>query len=664
MPATRLLLAMLILWQLVAAPAIQAQTAPDARSLKLPALFSDHMVLQREKPVHVWGWAPPGSKVSAAIGAANASATADASGHWSVSLPAMQAGGPHVLTITSGDEQVVLDDVLVGDVWVASGQSNMEWPLEATDDAEAVIAAASHPRIRLFTVARNVSDIPLDDVTSDGWKPANPETVRNFSAVAYYFGRKIQSELDIPIGLLHSSWGGTVAEAWTSGPALMQLPDFRGAVQNIKPGTYTGPDVLQRVQREYDEALSKWMAEMGVRDEGNRMRGEWARASFDASSWKTMTLPGLWEDQQLPGYDGVVWFRKEIDLPAEFAGKEMTLLMGQIDDADSTWFNGHLIGHTQGYNTRRSYTIPAGIAVEGRNVILVRVLDTGGGGGIWGEPENMALVYGDEVITAIAPLDGAWGYQPSVDLRGIRLPARPNLHNMPTHLYNAMIAPLTPFPVKGAIWYQGESNAGRALQYRTLFPALIRDWRTQWKNEAMPFYFVQLANYMAVQKDPNEASDWPLLREAQTMTLDVPHTGMAVTIDIGEADDIHPRNKKDVGERLALAALHDTYGRDVVYSGPAFRAMEREGNTLRLSFDHVGDGLVAKGGPLKGFAIAGPDRNFVWADAHIDGNTIVVSSPQIAEPVAVRYGWANNPVVNLYNKEGLPAIPFRTDTWD
>jgi sialate O-acetylesterase len=372
-----------------------------------------------------------------------------------------------------------------------------------------------------------------------------------------------------------------------------------------------------------------------------------------------MSVPTLWEGAGLTDYDGIVWFRKEVMIPQAEAGKEMTLHLGMIDDADSTWFNGIPVGATNSYTTLRKYTIPGNLVKAGRNVITVRVVDTGGGGGMYGEAKDMKLTSANTTLS----LAGNWQYQTALDITD--MPKQPKVvynQNSPAVLYNAMIAPLVPYAIKGAIWYQGESNAGRAYQYRTLFPAMIKDWRAQWKQD-FPFLFVQLANFMKPSEEPAESA-WAELREAQSMTLSLPKTGMAVIIDVGEANDIHPRNKLDVGNRLALAAQKVAYGDKAVFSGPTYASMKTEGNKIRLTFNNVGGGLVARGGALKEFAIAGPDKKFVWADATIEGNTIVISHSSVQNPVAVRYAWANNPQqANLYNKEGLPASPFRTDDW-
>ena len=633
-----------------------AACSTPATDVRLPALFTDHMVLQRDVPVTVWGRAAPGGTVTASLDGHQAGATVETDSTWRLTLPPMPAGGPHTLTVV-GAETTTVNDVLVGDVWIASGQSNMEWPLRTTNDAEAAIQAANYPNIRIFNVANLVAYTPQDDVRGEGWHPVTPETIRAFSAVAYYFGRDLQQELDVPIGLLGTNWGGTPAEAWTSGPVLKKIPDFAEAVAEIEAAARTENG---QPAKSVEAQRMDWLAGLKARDRGYEQdHPRWAEAAFDDAGWPTMEVPQRWEGAGLPGYDGIVWFRKAFDLPAAWQGRDLMLHLAMVDDVDTTWVNGVKVGSTSPYNEHRAYTVPASALQPGRNVITVRVLDTGGGGGIWGEAADLYLASG----TDRRSLAGPWAYQTAL-AAGDEPPRPPqNLQNQPTTLFNAMIAPLLPFAIRGAIWYQGESNAGRAYQYRTLFPAMIQDWRDRWGLGDFPFLFVQLANFMAPQQNPVEAQTWPELREAQHQTLSLPNTGEAVIIDIGEADDIHPRNKKDVGHRLALAALKVAYGQDVGHSGPSYRGMTREGNTIRLHFDHVGGGLVARGGMLQGFAVAGADRRFVWADATIDGETIVVSSPSVAEPEAVRYAWADNPLISLYNAEGLPATPFRTDDW-
>ena len=622
-------------------------------------LFTDNMVVQRDRRVPVWGWTEPGHRVTVRFHDKKTTVRADAQGKWRARLGPFKAGGPFVLEI-EGPQTVTLTNVLVGDVWICSGQSNMEMGIGGVNEAAAKIAQADFPRIRLYTVPKRVASTPQETVTSGQWQACHPVTVAaggwgGFSAVGYFFGRDLYRQVQVPIGLIHTSWGGTVAEAWTSAEALQKMEDFRPSLDQLVQMTTNQKDKGVTLER----LMSDWYAQ---NDPGSASGPGWAASDFGASDWQTMTLPQNWEQAGLPDFDGVVWFRREVDLPVGWAGQEARLRLGPIDDRDTTWVNGVKVGAMDDWSAARTYRIPAGVLKAGRNVIVVRVLDTGGGGGIYGKPEEMRLELAG--ATDPVPLAGAWRYRDSVSLAKAK-PVPQTLENNPnvvTVLYNGMIAPLVPFAIKGAIWYQGESNAGRARQYRTLLPTMIADWRSRFGVGDFPFFIVQLANFMEAKPEPGE-SVWAELREAQLLTsLRVPKTGLAVAIDIGDAADIHPKNKQEVGRRLALAAEAIAYGKKLEYSGPVYRTMVKVGNRLRLRFDHARGGLVAKGGePLKGFAVAGADGKFVWAQAAIEGDAVVVSSPQVQVPVAVRYGWADNPVCNLYNQAGLPASPFRTD---
>jgi len=630
--------------------------------IRLPSVIGDHMVLQRGIKAPLWGWAEPGEEVRLGVSwhRMERRTVADADGKWMFTVSTPPAGGPYEITL-AGKNTIALKNVLVGEVWVCSGQSNMEWPLHAAANGAQEVATADHPNIRLFTVQKKIAGDPETDCTGQ-WSPCSPETAPGFSAVGYFFGRYLQKELGVPVGLINTSWGGTVAEAWTSSEALAKMPEFKALLDRIAKAK-SDPDAAMK---KYQDALAKWQKKIeaaGAQGQGCIEPG------FDDSSWQEVELPVLWEQTGLGNFDGLVWFRQTIEVPDSWVGKELVLELGPIDDQDTTWVNGVKIGaHTEAnqWQALRKYKIGSDIIQAGKNVIAVQVLDTGGSGGIYGQPEQMRLKPAGGPDDKAIALAGKWRYKVGYDLASMppqpQPPAWMNNPNAPTVLYNGMIAPLVPFGIRGAIWYQGESNAGRAYQYRELFPTMITNWRQDWGLGDFPFLFVQLANFMPTEPEPGESA-WAELREAQLMTLELPNAGMATIIDIGEANDIHPKNKQDVGKRLALWALAQTHGRDIVYSGPLYKSMEIKGNKALLHFDHIGAGLMTQGGPLTGFAIAGTDRKFVWAQARIEGSTVVVSSDKVAEPAAVRYAWANNPTCNLFNKAGLPASPFRTDDW-
>ena len=629
-----------------------------ATNIKLPTLFSDNMVLQRDISLPVWGTANQGGELQIKINGQLKKALVGEDGKWRADLDKMSAGGPYTFEVI-GKDTTIFKNVMVGEVWIASGQSNMEMQMTAVNNYREEIAKADYPNIRLFQVKHTTSLVPIDEVNCPGWDECSPELVPGFSAVAYFFGRKIYKELNIPVGIIHTSWGGSVAEAWTSNGALKTIPDFVDAVKRVEAAR----GEKQMTVENYNDILSARNEKVLSGDAGF-VNGKpvWNDPNLDVSDWKVMKLPTRWETAGYPDLDGIMWFRKEISLPASMAAKDIMLHLGPINDNDITWFNGTRIGSIKDANQLREYKIPASIVKSGKNVIVVNVQDIGYSGGLWGREHQLYIENGRGKKVS---LSGDWLYKIGFDEKKALgpKPLNPVDHNRPTVLFNAMINPIVPYAMRGVIWYQGEGNAGRAYQYRTLFPTMINDWRAHWTQGDFPFLFVQLANFKELQTKPQD-DDWAELREAQLMTLSLPNTGMAVIIDIGDSDDIHPRNKQDVGGRLALNALNLVYEKDVVYSGPIYKSMKVEGNNIHLEFNHVDGGLIAKNGKsLKGFAIAGEDRKFVWAKAKIKGETVIVSAKGINQPLAVRYAWAANPICNLYNKAGLPASPFRTDTW-
>ena len=628
-------------------------------SITLPPLFGDHMVLQRDIPIPIWGNGSPGAVVKVEFAGQTKSSEVQADGTWRVTLEPMPAGGPFDL-IVSGDNTIEISDILIGEVWLGSGQSNMEMPLKSNWArvlrCEEEIAAADYPNIRLFQVEHAAADRPSRHITSNGWLPCSSATVTDFSAAMYFFGRELHNRLGIPVGLIQTTWSGTPIENWMSGDALFNDPEFREIVLNMTQENFT----LEQFQALYESKVDAWREALRrqVSGLGADTRG-WQVPEYDAEDWTPVELPREREETG-SGLRQMVWLRKEVELAEEPTG-DIILSLGPIHDFDITWFNGKEVGCTAGRRLIRNYSVPEDLIRPGRNVITVLALNIGHRNGLYGEPRQLHL---KTAAGETLPLAGSWKCRVDpAEADAASLPAGPpSRANRPTVIFNAQIAPLVPYGMRGMLWYQGEANADRAYQYRRLFTTLITDWRAQWAQGDFPFLFVQLANWQRRQTRPTD-DEWAELREAQQMALSLPNTGMAVAIDIGDADDIHPRNKQEVGRRLALDALHKVYGIDVPCSGPIFRAMHIDSDQVRLSFDHAERLSTPEGEPLQGFAVAGEDREFHWADARIEGESVVVNSPNVPRPLAVRYAWAANPIGNLYNGAALPTAPFRTDTW-
>lgn len=633
-------------------------TASQAR-VSMPHLFSDNMVLQRDAKIAVWGSAAAGESVTVSIGKQKVKALADGAGQWRAELAPMAAGGPHELTVTGGNT-LSFKNVLIGDVWICAGQSNMQFGTNRVLNADKEIANANYPKLRLYNVDYAMTENGPAADTVGTWKECSPATVAEFSAVAYFFGRDLSKSLDVPVGLVCAAMGATAAESWTSLDGLKTMPDFEAAVANSQ----------QRAARLNDGTFRNQMdAWYRANDAGSEADQGWAALNFDDAAWKTMLLPGYYnyKAEELAKHEGVVWFRKNLDLPAGWEGKTATLHLGAIDDGDTTWVNGVKVGATDGWNAPRDYPLPVGLLKTGRNILAVRVLNSGTAGfqavgGMWQASELKPEP--GEAAPAVMSLVGPWKYSAGVSLAvSAPLPVQPNGNpNLPAVLWNGMIAPLTQFSIKGVVWYQGELNDHRAFQYRTLLPALIKDWRRHWNQGDFPFIICQIATAYARDSQPVE-SEWGELREAQSIAARaVPNATLVATIDLGDGTDIHPRNKQDVGHRAALNALATVYGQRVENSGPVYTGMKIEGAAIRLSFTHA-QGLELRKTDVPSFAICGDDKVWVWADARIEGNDIIVTSPAIADAVAVRYAWANNPTTPLYNAAGLPAFPFRTDDW-
>ncbi len=644
-----------------------AWAAPAQADVRLANIFGDHMVLQRDSQVAIWGWAEPGEEVRVTPSwtsgeqgeVAPATDRANASGAWRVVLQTTSAGGPHALSVHAESGDVLLQDILMGEVWICSGQSNMQWSVTQSDQASIEIASAEHPRLRLFQAQRAFSMAPADDIAGS-WSVCSPNTVAGFSAVAYFFGRELQSELGVPIGLVSTNWGGTVVEAWTSTRALNAAGEFAEPLARLQAARESGGE-----EQSLTELQGRWWDGLEAKDPG--FLEDWAGKGGASDGWMGATIPGTFASVDLGEFDGCVWFRRNVDVPADLARVETILEIGPVDDMDVTFINGEEAGATrvQGkWQTPRSYKIPAGKLRAGSNSIAVCAVDTGGGGYLGGNGSDnapMRLRRADSKSGEGIPLEGAWQARAGVPMSSLgAFPAGAWFHqNYPTALYNGMIAPIIPFGMRGAIWYQGESNRTRAAQYRRLFPTMIQDWRARWGQGDFPFYFVQIAPFR-YGNDTGQAAE---LREAQTLTLSMPNTGMAVTMDVGNPGSIHPTNKQDVGARLARWALARDYGRSVIPSGPMYRSMVVVRGEARLHFAYADGGLSAAGGTPTHFTIAGEDQVFHPANARIDGETVVVSSEAVPHPRAVRYAWGAADQPNLKNREGLPAPSFRTDDW-
>lgn len=639
-------------WGMLLTSLLTLQTA--FAEVRLPNVFGSHMVLQRRKPVPVWGWAESGEKVTVTLNNQTKTTKAGKDGKWRITLDTMEAGGPYQLLVKGKSNTVTFDDVLTGEVWICSGQSNMEWPLGSAANAKTEIPVANHPNIRQLLVKKDMSLTPKDNIEGS-WSVCTPATAPQFTAVGYFFAKQLQKELNVPIGLINTSWGGTHSETWTSREAMNQNEELRLVASKLPA---TSEEVIQRGTVRTQALIKEQQGSLPTAADEQT----WASATLNDGEWKTMNMPGDWEWGGLPTLDGVVWFRQDVIIPEGGSSQKMVLYLDSVADNDSTFVNGQLIGSTKG-GKARAYTVPDDLLKPGRNVIAIRVTDTGGSGGLMGRPEELKLASTNLTI----PLAGKWKYRVA---NVFASSYKPGPNTFATQLFNAMINPLIPYAVEGAIWYQGESNAGRAYQYRKTFPLMIQDWRQHWGYD-FPFLFVQLASYNAANGDSRRGSAWAELREAQTQTLQLPNTGMAVTSDIGERTDIHPKNKLDVGNRLAAEAMRVAYSKsgetgNEISRGPQFSKMTVNGHRAILTFSNVGSGLMAKDkyGYLRGFEVAGADQKFYYAKAEIQGNSVIVHADSVTTPVAVRYGWADdNGDVNLYNQENFPAIPFRTDTW-
>ena len=642
------------LFALVFTTAITAATSRGAAPLQLARIFGNGVVLQRDARLPVWGAGAPGSSVSLSMAGQKVRATVDATGAWRGEFSPFAAGGPYKLIVSAGNDSIVIDDVLVGDVWLASGQSNMEWRLQDADGGAQAAANAHDDKLREFKVPTSWSWTAERELAGGAWASADAQHAGRFSAVAYFFARELRQSVGVPIGIVNSTWGGSAIAPWISRAAL-GLDD--AAWQSTRAAEARYQEGL------HDGLRAKLGAVLPSVDSG--LVGEralWADAAFDDSKWSALRVPGAWERLGYAGLDGVGWYRTSFTLTNADLKKRVRLGVGAIDDADVTYVNGSEAGRTAAYGVKRVYSVPATALRAGRNVLTVRVTDGGGDGGIIGNAGDLYV----EVDGERRPLPSQWQFKVAVVSLG---EDGQHVNKIPAVLYHRMVHPLLPFPIKGVIWYQGESNANndqQATAYRKEFATLIESWRREWGSEGsrkdFPFLWVQLPNFGTPETLPPKSGGWAILRESQEAALTLPATGQAVTIDIGDPADIHPRNKLDVGRRLALVARKIAYGQNVVSSGPTYRSHRIVGNRIDVQFDNIGGGLLARGDSLKGFAIAGDDGKYVWADARIEGQGVQVSSRAVPEPKSVRYAWGNSPPrATLYNREGLPAAPFRTD---
>ena len=612
------------------------------------------MIVQRDKPIKIWGWADRDEKVVLKFHNQSKAVKADEAGQWSCLLSPESAGGPYELSVTGNKNTLSLKNILMGDVWICGGQSNMEFWMGEVKDSYKEIQQADYSEIRQFKVQNDLSWVEEPDIRKDGhWETATSGNIARFSAVAYFFARSVYQHTHVPIGLINDNWGGTNVETWTSRKTLERDSLFSGLLRGLPPSN------LDSINH-YQQAANNKILEMP----GNKLPGpadvkHWKDVSYDDSQWQKMYFPGQWRSQSIGNIQGAIWFRKTIRLNAAIKTKA-TLDLPWVAQSDSTFVNGVLVGATTNRpQATREYPVPPGLLKQGDNVISMRISDSTNMGGISGYPESMCLLMRDTSIL----ISGAWLFRIE-KVYNIPMLVHPNIY--PSLLYNAMIYPITNLAVKGVIWYQGESNVARSYDYAKAFPLMINDWREQFKQPDLPFLFAQISSFNWGNGDSNRGSNWAELREAQTKTLSLKNTGMAVTIDIGDRNNIHPTNKQDVGKRLAAIALNKVYGEDVKYKGPSFSAMEIKADSIILTFADADSGLVIndKYQYLKGFEIAGADHVFHYAKAIIENNKVVIYSEQVTAPLAIHYAWADDAGdSNLYNKDGFPAVPFRTDNW-
>jgi sialate O-acetylesterase len=633
-------------------PCLLALLATTAHAeVRLAEVFGEHMVLQRDRPLRLWGHATPGRTLSIAFAGRESRAIVGANGRWQVQLAPLPAGGPHRLTV-QGDGTLQLDDVLIGDVWLLGGQSNMEWPLLPTDTGAQEVASPQNPQLRQLRVPLRASLRPEAQIAPAPWVVAEPGRVAEFSAIGYHFARRLQSVQGVPIGLLNTAWGGSMLETWVRREAALQDPELAPSVRAL-PADATA--MTAALRQKIEGRVAAWQP--GLTVPAADAPG-WSAAQDLDAAWPTVQAPGLWEGQGLADLDGIVWLRKRIELTAAQAAGAAELHLAKVDDCDEVWVNGQRMGGQCGYDQLRRYAVPAGVLRAGANWIAVRVTDTGGGGGIYGDAAALRL----DTAAGSVSLAGSWRAR----VEQITVAPQPTANDAPTLAHNGLIAPLHGLSVRGVLWYQGESNVWRAEAYAGTFKRLIQDWRTQFNDPKLPFLFVQLAAFLPLAENQPGAGGWPELREAQAAALTLPHTGMATAIDVGDANDIHPRNKRALGERLAGLALRELGLRTVPAGGPRLLGHVVQEGTIALRFGDTAGGLrpARAGEPLRGFLLAGADRRWHAAEARLDGDRLVLTSRAVPQPVAARYAWVNNPSeANVVGGDGLPLPPLRTDRW-
>lgn len=628
---------------------------------RVATIFSDNMVLQRDTKIPIWGWAEDGTQVKMIFNG-QTYRTGTANGMWRFTIPPRPAGKRYGILLRTKDTSAVLRNITFGDVWLCGGQSNMEWFTENVINSEEALKSATNKDIRLFQVPHKIATEPIQDIENTTWQICSPKSVKQFSAVGYFFGKNLTEELNIPIGLIGNNYGGTVIETWMSQDAFRYMPVYRNQIKSL-----TKKD-LEKDNKEIENKFKAWLAKFTTQEQGLK-DGEYLWKNIDYSDEPTLDLPNQWESSSidtLKELDGVVWLAKEFTLTKKQADAKTELSLGPVDDSDITWINGIKVGETQNqWNKDRHYSIPNNTLKVGKNIIVVRVEDYMGGGGIYGKPADLFLDFNQKKQLTLA---GKWHYKIGYTTTE-PMPSGGDFgpNSAPTLLYNGMIAPITKFPIKGVIWYQGETNTYRAVEYKTLKPKWIQNWRKLWNNPNMPIIWVQLANYQEPEKEPTKSS-WAELREAQQEALAEPNTAMITAIDIGSAKTIHPLNKQEVGRRLSLAALEEVYGKKTNYKSPRFlKIKKKKRKYIDLEFTDVFDGLSTSdhSSIISGFSIAGKDQVFHWAKAKIIGpNKIRVYTPKKLGIVAIRYAWATNPdPANIINSQKFPLLPFRTDNW-